>query len=270
MLTHDDRERYLDVARVVVAEVSTLLADARPAEVTHKGGEPNDLVTEWDTRAEDLVRERLHALTPDLPVLGEERGGGGEVVQWCVDPIDGTVNFTHGLPIWAVSLALLVGPRADVGVITAPALGWTFWGRRGGGARWRQGAAEERLEVSTTSTVARSMLVSGFPYDRATNPRNNFHQWEHFQRVAGACRRLGAASLDLCFVARGWLDGYWERWLKPWDLAAGALFVEEAGGRVTDPAGADYDVRKGEVVATNGAIHAEMLNELATADRGAS
>jgi myo-inositol-1(or 4)-monophosphatase len=263
-----DRERYLDVARVVVAEVSTLLAGARPAEIRTKG-DPNDLVTEWDTRAEDLVRERLRALTPELEVLGEERGGEAHAVQWCVDPIDGTVNFAHGLPVWAVSLALLNGPHAEVGAITAPALGWSFWGRRGGGARWRQGAEEGVLAVSTEARLAQAMLASGFPYDRATNPNNNFRQWDHFQRVAGACRRLGAASLDLCFVARGWFDGYWERGLKPWDVAAGALFVEEAGGRVTDALGGACDVNKGEVVASNGAIHAEMLIELAKADAGA-
>ena len=101
---------------------------------------------------------------------------------------------------------------------------------------------------------------------RATSPQNNFVQWEHFQRVAGACRRLGAASLDLCFVARGWFDGYWERKLSPWDVAAGALLVEEAGGRVTDTQGREFDARTGEVVASNGAIHEGMLTELARAD----
>jgi myo-inositol-1(or 4)-monophosphatase len=119
------------------------------------------------------------------------------------------------------------------------------------------------MRVSAVAELGKAMLVTGFPYDRATHPENNFARWEHFQRRAGAVRRLGAASLDLCFVARGWIDGYWERKLQPWDVAAGALLVEEAGGLVTDTHGGAFDARKGEVVASNGAIHQVMLNELA-------
>lgn len=122
------------------------------------------------------------------------------------------------------------------------------------------------LEVSRVAQVGKALLVSGFPYDRAHAKVNNFGQWEHFQRIAGACRRLGAASLDLCMVARGWLDGYWERRLQPWDVAAGALIVEEAGGRVTDTRGGRFDAMVGEVLATNGAIHEEMLVEMIRAD----
>jgi myo-inositol-1(or 4)-monophosphatase len=176
-----------------------------------------------------------------------------------LDPIDGTVNFAHGLPIWSIALALMNGGRADVGVIAAPGLGWTFRGRRGGGAFH----GHVPMRVSATASLGKAMLVTGFPYDRATHPENNFARWEHFQRVAGAVRRLGAASLDLCFVARGWIDGYWERRLHPWDVAAGALLVEEAGGLVTDTRGGRFDARNGEVVASNGAIHQGMLNELA-------
>jgi myo-inositol-1(or 4)-monophosphatase len=264
-------ERYLDVGLGVVAEGAALLATARPAEIRTKT-DPRDLVTEWDTRCEDLIRERLGALTPEVPVAGEERGGpaalGDDQPCWMLDPIDGTVNFAHGLPIWSIALALMIGGRADVGVIAAPALGWTFWGRRGGGGKFRQGGEEGALRVSAVDALPRALLVTGFPYDRATDPRNNFAQWEHFQRVAGAVRRLGAASLDLCFVARGWLDGYWERRLHPWDIAAGALLVEEAGGVVTDTQGGGFDARRGEVVASNGAIHEDMLSELARADAG--
>ena len=263
-------ERYLDVGLGVVAESAALLAGVRPAEIRTKT-DPRDLVTEWDTRCEDLIRERLAALTPEVPVAGEERGGaevGDDQPCWMLDPIDGTVNFAHGLPIWSIALALMIGGRADVGVIAAPALGWTFWGRRGGGGKFRQGGEEGTLRVSAIATLPTALLVTGFPYDRATDPRNNFAQWEHFQRVAGAVRRLGAASLDLCFVARGWIDGYWERRLHAWDIAAGALLVEEAGGVVTDTQGGELDARRGEVVASNGAIHEDMLRELARADAG--
>ncbi|MCA9674902.1 MAG: inositol monophosphatase [Kofleriaceae bacterium] len=264
-----DLDALLEVAREVVAEACGLLAAARPAEIRTKSN-PRDLVTEWDTRSEELVRTRLAARTPSIPFLGEEGGASGGAVgdgpRWLLDPIDGTVNFAHGLPFWAVSLALMVGGTSQVGVVAAPALGWTFWARRGGGARYRIGGDDGALAVSAIDRVAASMLVTGFPYDRAHTRMNNFTQWEHFQRTAGACRRLGAASLDLAMVARGWLEGYWERKLKPWDIAAGTLLVEEAGGRVTDTRGGPLDVMAGEVVATNGAIHQEMLDELGKAD----
>jgi myo-inositol-1(or 4)-monophosphatase len=260
-------DRLLAVARAVAAEAAAMLVHARPSVIRTKT-DPRDLVTEWDTRSEDLIRDRLAAATPDLPVAGEERGGGadGDAPRWIVDPIDGTVNFAHGLPIWSVAIGLMVGGAAEVGVIAAPVLDWTFWGRRGGGGWYRQGRDDGRLAVSAVAPLGSALLVTGFPYDRATSPRNNFAQWEHFQRVAGACRRLGAASLDLCLVARGWFDGYWERGLGAWDCAAGALLVEEAGGRVTDTRGGGFDARRGEVVASNGVIHEAMLNELARAD----
>lgn len=257
-----DLDRYLTIARETVAEAGAMLLHARPERVQSKSN-PRDLVTEWDTRCEDLVRERLAARTPELPVMGEERGGAEAEVGWLLDPIDGTVNFAHGLPIWSVALALVRGGRAEVGVIDAPVLGWSFWARRGGGGWWRDRGEEGRLAVSAVASLDHAMLVTGFPYDRATHPENNFAEWVHMQKRAGACRRLGAASLDLCFVARGWIDGYWERRLQPWDIAAGALFVEEAGGRVTSTAGAGFDAREGDVAASNGAIHEDMLRELA-------
>ena len=119
------------------------------------------------------------------------------------------------------------------------------------------------LRVSTRGTLDEAMLASGFPYDRATNPDNNFAAWEHFQRLAGSCRRLGCASIDLCLVAQGIYDGYWESRLQPWDLAAGALIVAEAGGTVTNSQGGPFDAHSGEAVATNGAIHGVLVTELA-------
>jgi myo-inositol-1(or 4)-monophosphatase len=237
----------------------------RAADVRGKSN-PRDLVTEWDTRSEELIRARFAARSPAIPVLGEE-GGGDEAAprRWLVDAIDGTVNFAHGLPLWSVAIALDTPDGAEVAVITAPALGWTYYGRRGGGAWCQRGdaAAPERLGVSAVTALGSALLVTGFPYDRATNPQNNFAEWEHFQRRAGACRRLGCASLDLCLVASGNFEGYWERGLKAWDLAAGALLVEEAGGRVTDTRGGRFVAASGEVVASNGAIHDMLIGELA-------
>lgn len=262
-----DLDDALELARTVAGQAADLLRGARPTEIRAKTTNL-DLVTEWDTRAEDLIRTELAQATPGIPMLGEERGGGATSGPcWVVDPIDGTVNFAHGLPVWAVSIALVDDRGSAVGVVAAPALDWTFWARRGGGAFARRGAASERLAVSSATSLASAMVATGFPYDRAISPDNNFAEWEHFQRVAGACRRLGAASLDLCLVAAGVYDGYWERKLKPWDIAAGALLVVEAGGRVTDTRGEAFAVWGGEVVAATGAIHDSIVAELAACAR---
>ncbi|HTJ42808.1 MAG TPA: inositol monophosphatase family protein [Kofleriaceae bacterium] len=264
-MSASELERLLEVALGAARDAAKLLQGARPAEIRAKGT-PKDLVTEWDHKSEALIRERLTSGTPDIPIVGEEGGGAGGARRWLVDPIDGTVNFAHGLPLWAISIGLEDDERPMVGVVCAPALHWTFWAWRGGGAFVDEGHGANAMHVSAASSIDRALLVTGFPYDRATSPHNNFAQWEHFQRKAGACRRLGAAALDLALVARGAFDGYWERKLQPWDTCAGALLVEEAGGRVTDTRGGRFLPQAGEAVATNGAIHDELLAELAMAD----
>jgi myo-inositol-1(or 4)-monophosphatase len=267
MTETDELDDALAIARQVAGEAAALLRGVRVGAIRSKGN-PRDLVTEWDTRAEELIRARLAGLTPDIPMVGEEGGGDRSAARrWFVDPIDGTVNVAHGLPLWAVSIALDGPGGGEVGVVTAPVLGWTFWARRGGGARAERGGEVADLAVSGITTLGSALLVTGFPYDRATNPMNNFAEWEHFQRRAGACRRLGAASLDLCLVASGALDGYWERGLQPWDVAAGALVVAEAGGRVTDTRGGPFAATAGDVVASNGAIHDMIVSELAEVRR---
>ncbi|WP_428264730.1 inositol monophosphatase family protein [Haliangium sp.] len=275
--TRREAQEALDIARRVAGEAATLLRGAagRIGPIDTKAN-PRDLVTEWDRRSEDLIRERLQALTPDIALLGEERGGwspaGAEATEdggdeageardrWLVDPIDGTVNFAHGVPMFAVSIALERRGRPIVGVVHAPALGWEHYAHLGGGAF----VNGERVRVSGVAALPQAMLATGFPYDRATNPDNNFDRWAHFQRRAGACRRMGSASLDLCMVARGWFDGYWENQLKPWDIAAGMVLVEEAGGRISSFTGGPVRPSTGEIVASNGMIHDAMLAELAT------
>jgi myo-inositol-1(or 4)-monophosphatase len=251
----------LAAAQVAARAASKLLQTARPEAIREKAN-VRDLVTEWDLRSEELIRTVLEEHAPGIPVLGEEAGqgaGAASGLRWLVDPIDGTVNFAHGLPIWAVSIAVEDRGTLLAGVVAAPGLGWWFEASRTGGAHDGTGMP---LRVSATARLDHALLASGFPYDLATSPDNNFAEWAHLQRTAGACRRLGVASLDLCLVARGWFDGYWERKLKPWDIAAGALIVLEAGGTVTDTQGGGFDPHAGEVVATNGAIHDGLIAEL--------
>jgi len=260
----------LDAARAAARAASELLANARPA-ATRSKTTPRDLVTEWDVRSEELIRRLLEERAPGIPVLGEEGGQGAfggstSGSRWLVDPIDGTVNFAHGLPIWSISIGLEEGDELVLGVVAAPVLGWWFEASRGGGARDGTGAP---LAVSTFAPLDRAMLATGFPYDIAGSSDNNLAEWDHLMRRAGTCRRLGCASLDLCMLARGWFDGYWERNLSAWDLAAGALIAREAGATVTDTRGGRFDPHSGEVVATNGAIHGELIAELGRVPRPA-
>ncbi len=256
-----DSEAMLAVAAKAARAASELLKGAQASAVRSKT-HVRDLVTEWDLRSEQTIRDVL--ADTGFPVLGEEGGetqGGAAAYRWLVDPIDGTVNFAHGLPIWSISIALEeVGQGVVCGVVAAPVIGWWFEATRGGGARDGSG---HPIAVSKCTQLEQALLATGFPYDLPTNPNNNLREWEHFQRTAAACRRLGAASLDLCLVGCGWFDGYWERRLSPWDIAAGALIVVEAGGTVTNTRGGPFDVHAGEALASNGAIHEGLVTELA-------
>ena len=253
----------IEAARAAARAAADLLVNARPEHVRGKTN-PRDLVTEWDQRSEELIRRVLH--DTGIPVLGEEGGGdaGNAAQRWLVDPIDGTVNFAHGLPVWSVSIALEEHGVPTLGVVVAPVLGWWFEATAGGGARDGRGNV---LRCSQTARLDQALLATGFPYDRATNPDNNFAAWEHMQRRAGACRRLGSASLDLCMVACGWLDGYWESRLAAWDLAAGALIAREAGALVTDVHGAPFRVDAGSMLMATPALHPLILAAIIEASR---
>ena len=253
----------LAIARRVAAEAADLLrgATGRVGQVRTKTTF-KDLVTEWDTRCDELIARRLAELTPDIPRLAEESGASAAApseLQWVIDPIDGTVNFAHGIPFYAVCISLERRGVPICGVVRAPALGWELYAERGGGA-FVDGVP---MRVSTEARLDRAVLATGFPYDRASN----FREWEHMQRTAGACRRFGCASLDLAMVARGMFDGYWEAALQPWDVSAGALLVEEAGGRVTGLTGGAFVSSSGQAVASNGAIHDQIVDGLAAVAR---
>ena len=219
----------------------------------------SDLVTQVDALAETAIREVILARFPDHAILGEEEGAVGALSssRWIVDPLDGTVNYAHGFPVSCASVAFEWNGRRLAGAVFDQGRDELFTATFGGGA-FLNGT---RLHVSPTPTVATpALLATGFPYD--PNDHRNFERFRRLLAMGVPIRRPGAAALDLCYVAAGRLDGYWEFGLHPWDAAAGSLIVEEAGGRVTD--GGGEQTPYGEMIlATNGLLHAELLGVLA-------
>lgn len=195
-----------------------------------------DLVTVYDGLAEDYITRELADAFPDHRLVGEEgtaTAGDGPFV-WYIDPLDGTVNYAHGFPIFAVSLGLYKGDRPQVGVVFDPTRDELFYATAGGGAFVRQGQGDPRpLKVSGATDLGQSLLATGFPYDRQHTDHDNVQQARAFLKRARGLRRPGAAALDVCYVAAGRLDGYWEYKLKIWDVAAAALILTEAGGRIS-------------------------------------
>lgn len=228
----------------------------------HKG--PVDLVTKFDRDCEQLLRARLGEKSI-FPVVGEEQGGqrapGPDEATWYVDPIDGTTNFVHGHPFYAVSIGLLLGTAPVLGVVVAPSLR-VEWAGVEGDVATRNG---ERCQVSMVAQFSDALLATGFPYDRATSPENNFDAFVAIKKRAQAVRRCGSAAIDMCLVADGTYDGYWEQKLGVWDVAAGAAIVLAAGGKLSSYDGGPVNIPTGHVVATNGKIHDALIRELASA-----
>ncbi len=215
-----------------------------------------DLVTEADRQAEALIIKLIRERYPDHDFLAEEGvyTETGSDYRWIIDPLDGTTNYAHGFPWFAVSIALEVKGRLELGVVYNPYVGDFYVAERGSGAFLN----ERRLKVSTIDTLERSLLATGFAYDHKKCKANNYDYFTRFQKEAQACRRPGAASLDLASVAAGRFDGFWELKLKPWDLAAGILLIEEAGGLVSNFDGLPMTLESQECMASNQLIHAEM------------
>ncbi|GLV48009.1 inositol monophosphatase [Thermus sp. LT1-2-5] len=219
---------------------------------------PTDLVTQADREAEAAIKDLLLSRFPEAGFLGEEGGSeGGKALRFIVDPLDGTVNYAHGFPFYGVSLALEVEGVIQVGVVQDTARGETFYALRGGGA-YLDGRP---LRVTERGELLGSLLATGFPYDVAKDPENLTYFARALRRGL-LVRRPGAAALDLAYVAAGRLEGFWEVKLNPWDVAAGWLLVEEAGGRVTDLEGRPYRLGHRYIVATNGRIHEALLRVL--------
>ena len=221
-----------------------------------------DLVTEVDVAIEREFRARIAERFPEHKVLGEEMGGSLEVPEgpcWVFDPIDGTTNFAHGIPIFCSSLALEIDGVAQVAAVYDPTRRELFTAERGGGA-FLNG---KPMKVSAADTLLEAVLVTGFPYDVHSRVAEIVGLFGEFVGRARAVRRLGSAAIDLCYVAAGRMDGFWERDLNAWDIAAGALLVEEAGGTISNFKGEPFASRGRDVLASNGTIHQAMLDVIA-------
>jgi len=226
-----------------------------------------DLVTEVDRACEALIVAGIERARPGDAILAEEGGGHDDASaawRWVVDPLDGTTNFAHAYPCFCVSIGVELEGRARVGVVYNPILDELFHAVRGGGAFCNG----KPIRTSRETELARSLVATGFAYDRRQSTRDNLAELSMFLERARAIRRDGSAALDLCAVACGRLDGYWEFKLAPWDVAAGGVIVEEAGGRISDRTGGPSPASGREIVASNGAIHDAMLEALAAAARG--
>jgi myo-inositol-1(or 4)-monophosphatase len=260
-LDASERSSFLDTAIDSVRRAGQLQREAFGGNfrVDKKG--TIDLVTEVDVAAEKMIRALIAERHPSHAVLGEEMGGPTTPASriWMCDPIDGTTNFAHGLPIFCCSIALEVDGELEVAAVYDPMRDELFTATRGGGA-FLNGV---QLSVSHTATLIDALLVTGFPYTMQQRLEEMVALFAQFLSESRAVRRLGSAALDLCYVAAGRFDGFWEQGLNAWDIAAGVLLVREAGGRVTDLVGGTFDVREGRILATNGALHADMARLIA-------
>jgi myo-inositol-1(or 4)-monophosphatase len=262
----NDYQKYLDSAVTAALAAGSYQRHrfASLLEIDLKGDK--NLVTEVDREAERLIVEHLLACFPGHTIIAEEgeHPAGDSPFRWIIDPLDGTTNYAHGFPWFCVSIGLEAEGELAAGVIYNPLSDELFTATRGGGA-FMNG---RRLQVSARSPLKNTLLGTGFPYDCATDPANNFANFIAFQKAARGIRRAGAAALDLAYVAAGRLDGFWELKLKPWDVAAGVLLIREAGGMVTTFDGSAYDVFNDRILATNGLIHGDMTALLAASAAG--
>ncbi len=253
---------YLNVAtEAALAAGEILQACWGKLESIVEKGRPGDLVTEADRLAESAILAVLRRHFPEHSILAEESGQFGDLdaeYLWAIDPLDGTTNYAHQYPFSAASIGLLINGVPTVGAIFDPFHRELFCGAVGLGATCNG----KPIHVSTTPNLAQSLLVTGFAYDRRETPDNNYQEFCYLTHITQGVRRAGAASVDLAYVACGRLDGYWERGLSPWDLAAGVAIVEAAGGKVTAYDESNFDIRSGRILATNGQLHSELSREL--------
>ncbi len=257
----DDLREFARVGEAAVREAGRYLKEhlGRGVQASYKGAV--DLVTPQDLGAQEILVGRLSAAFPSHGFLAEEDGletKGASECRWVIDPLDGTTNYAHAFPVFCVSAAVECAGRLVLGFVYDPVRDEMFRAEAGRGALLNGSP----VRVSEVAELDRSLLATGFPYDVRLSPENNLDHWSRFLVRAQAIRRCGSAALDLCYVACGRFDGFWELKLKPWDVAAGGLIVTEAGGRVTDLAGRPFTLRAPAIVATNALIHREVLEVL--------
>lgn len=266
-------EEFRTVAVRAAQEAGALLRSrlGQPRDVEFKG--IVDLVTDADRASETLIANQIRAAFPDHRIIGEEgaRGAGEQAggerppYGWLIDPLDGTTNFAHAYPHFAVSIALERNGVLQVGVVYDPMRDELFVAERGQGATLN----ERPLRVSTTDRLIRALIATGFPYD-LDQRGEAMATWEGFLNTAQGTRRDGSAALNLCYVAAGRLDGFWERPLNAWDMGAGALMVMEAGGRVTGYNGGPFDPYGREIIASNGHLHQAMRQVIGRCTNGST
>ena len=227
--------------------------------IEEKSNEIN-LVTDIDKRSEAMIISMIREKFPDHDILAEESGrnAGSAEYRWVIDPLDGTTNFTHAIPIFCVSIGVEHRGEIVAGTIYDPMHDELFSAEKGSGAFCNG----KRISVSKEERMLRSLVITGFPYDLADNPGHAIDHFDNFVVRAQAVRRLGSAAIDLAYVACGRAEGFWEVKLHPWDMAAGMLLVKEAGGTVTNFKGEETNIYTQEIVASNGKIHSEMLKIL--------
>ena len=221
----------------------------------HHKGEIN-LVTDVDIACQEKIMAMIRDAFPDDDIISEEKSNRFDTPgnRWIIDPVDGTTNYAHGYPFFCTSIAYETEGKVVAGVVYNPVMDEMFFAQRGKGA-YLNG---DRIKVSNVRELKRSLLSTGFPYDLATNPDNNIDHFVHFLYEAQAVRRDGSAALNLGYVACGRFEGFWELNLNPWDIAAGALIVEEAGGVVTNLGGGPFNIYEGSTLASNGLVHSAM------------
>ncbi|HEY9630974.1 MAG TPA: inositol monophosphatase family protein [Coleofasciculaceae cyanobacterium] len=253
---------FLDIAtEAAIAGGAVLQHYAGNLKNVQEKGRPGDLVTEADKAAEAAILSVINRHFPEHAILAEESGKIGDQASeflWAIDPLDGTTNYAHQYPFYAASVGLLIKGIPSVGVILDPFHEDLFRAAHGLGATLNH----RSIQVSQTTDLSKSLLVTGFAYDRRETPDNNYAEFCHFTHFTQGVRRGGAASLDLAYVACGRLDGFWERGLSPWDMAAGVVIVEESGGRVTAYDEGAFVIESGRILATNGHIHSALSQEL--------
>ncbi len=251
-------EPTIEIVEMLARQAGEILREGygQPHQVDYKGR--INLVTEIDHRSEEFLIHEIEKRFPRHAIIAEESGSkaGSGHGEWHIDPLDGTVNFAHGIPCFAVSLAYAENEEIRLGVVYDPLRDECFVAERGGGA-WLNG---ERIHVSETRELIEALLTTGFPYEKADGLDRNLELYARFSHLTQGVRRLGSAALDLCYVAAGRFDGYWELDVQTWDCAAGSLLVQEAGGRITG-AGGSYQFFKEpiSIVAANPGIHNLMM-----------